>query len=1020
MYTLIAKRYQLVDAKFLLVPILMTSLLIGCGGGSENSSPPHVDDEQYVETSVLSDVDDQVITIGETFTIDISNSTDETLNYGVEPELSFVSIDDNTLLFSPDEDDVGSYSITLFVEGKESITPIVFNITVDPPQNNPPNTPPVIDSIEDIEMTATESKSFVITVVDSEDAKVSIDFGELPEFISTERTDPNIVTLTLLPSLKDVGEYLIKVIVSDGIDTVISEFIVTIKEPLIANQPPYIEEIAPIAINENQTMSLGLSAKDVDGDQLSFSFYYMPDFIEAMDNEDGTASLEMTPSFEDEGDYEIKVKVFDGQLEAESSFKVTVNNVNRAPHIGLVNDVTIYANERKTVEININDEDKDSLIIVSENVPEFVMVGDFTSNKLVVDIEPNNDYVGTHDVSIEVNDGKLSSWVSFSIRIEYIPDIEPQQISAGSKHNCFILNGELSCWGSNDYGELDIPEDLSHPIAVAAGSLFTCVIDGVDVKCWGLDHEGLIDVPEDVHNPSTIVNEGNTTCVLQSDDVICWRYGISLSQETKRYYLSYTTIIRKLDFNQPFDLSVSYDPEKSTYQACVLDLDGVHCWGDTDFSRGGENSVVTMPEFEQIPKAVSAGSTGNCVIKQDGKLSCWGNALTNKSRAVDPGPDIVADLLVTLPNKSCIFSKENLVLCGPSSKPYAVLTGWYSYYYKLNPIRPSTYKRMGRGCLPNIKQWDNHWLKICALDDSGAICWGPEGENEMSIPNRQLTVNVTGLEESKILKISNDIEELTISENGSYLFSEIYSQNFDKENNYAFGVTEQPKHQFCMVKQACPTVIDLICTSNRYTKIDSNGEELPDSAAEWDCVRDNEKNLVWEVKNDNIESRQYFNWAFRWGTDNWGADFDKGDSSRCTMEDNGINCTVIDYVAKMNELKLCGIDNWRVPEFFALSSLIECSNGTKNDTGLFGVNFFYCNYRSKEDSTEYPASIEFERLRSNTPTVNRDYFPYFGSSRYWNSDMRYVSFGEGKSIFDNGGGDRFGLPIVLVAPSKGD
>ncbi|MEC7280405.1 MAG: hypothetical protein VXV98_10285, partial [Candidatus Thermoplasmatota archaeon] len=81
-------------------------------------------------------------------------------------------------------------------------------------------------------------------------------------------------------------------------------------------------------------------------------------------------------------------------------------------------------------------------------------------------------------------------------------------------HTCAILdNGDVKCWGSDEYGQLgdggplwysSSPTDLNAPsttaidlgagrtaIAIDLGSYYTCaILDNGEVKCWGMDNNG--------------------------------------------------------------------------------------------------------------------------------------------------------------------------------------------------------------------------------------------------------------------------------------------------------------------------------------------------------------------------------------------------------------------------------------------------------------------------------------------------------------------------------------------------
>jgi hypothetical protein len=48
-----------------------------------------------------------------------------------------------------------------------------------------------------------------------------------------------------------------------------------------------------------------------------------------------------------------------------------------------------------------------------------------------------------------------------------------------------------------------------------------------------------------------------------------------------------------------------------------------------------------------------------------------------------------------------------------------------------------------------------------------------------------------------------------------------------------------------------------------FTKLDANGSDLPASATDWSCVRDNVTGLIWEVKTDDGGLRDQ-DWKYTW------------------------------------------------------------------------------------------------------------------------------------------------------------
>ena len=131
------------------------------------------------------------------------------------------------------------------------------------------------------------------------------------------------------------------------------------------------------------------------------------------------------------------------------------------------------------------------------------------------------------------------------------------KVSAGYHHSCAILdNGDLKCWGRDNSGQLGdggTNTDTNTPsstaidlgtgrtaVAVSSGQFHTCVIlDNGDLKCWGLDQYGQLGdggTNTDTNAPSsTAIDLGtgrtavavsagtyHTCAILDNSDLKCW------------------------------------------------------------------------------------------------------------------------------------------------------------------------------------------------------------------------------------------------------------------------------------------------------------------------------------------------------------------------------------------------------------------------------------------------------------------------------------------------------------------
>ena len=168
-----------------------------------------------------------------------------------------------------------------------------------------------------------------------------------------------------------------------------------------------------------------------------------------------------------------------------------------------------------------------------------------------------------------------------------------------------------------------------------------------------------------------------------------------------------------------------------------------------------------------------------------------------------------------------------------------------------------------------------------------------------------------------------------------------------------------------------------------YTKLAADGKELPSSALDWACVRDDHTGLVWEVKTDTGGYRDKDR-KYRWGgqstsrvridSDVYGSNSNNEYAApRRSYSLDGRSAKIYGdwnwIVNPTNSDRLCGFDNWRVPDLYELASLVRCRGGY---------------YKNIKDGC---------RGHSRGATINIDYFPGTQSRNYWSaSSPSHVGF----------------------------
>jgi uncharacterized delta-60 repeat protein len=173
--------------------------------------------------------------------------------------------------------------------------------------------------------------------------------------------------------------------------------------------------------------------------------------------------------------------------------------------------------------------------------------------------------------------------------------------------------GTVIAWGNNQYGQTNIPPDLTNAIAVAGGAFHSAALraDGT-VVAWGQNSYGQTNVPAGL-NDVVAIGAGNrhTLALRQNGTVFAWGSG-SFGQT-----------------NIPPDLTNAIAIAAARFHNLALRSDStVVAWG---FNSSGQTNV---PANLSNVIAVAGGYNHSLALKQDGTVVAWG--ATNNGQTTVP------------------------------------------------------------------------------------------------------------------------------------------------------------------------------------------------------------------------------------------------------------------------------------------------------------------------------------------------------------------------------------------------
>jgi hypothetical protein len=148
---------------------------------------------------------------------------------------------------------------------------------------------------------------------------------------------------------------------------------------------------------------------------------------------------------------------------------------------------------------------------------------------------------------------------------------------------------------------------------------------------------------------------------------------------------------------------------------------------------------------------------------------------------------------------------------------------------------------------------------------------------------------------------------------------------------------------------------------SKYTKLDSNGKQLPDSAQSWLTVQDNETNLIWEVKQNKDGVKDY-------GNPN------DADNKYPWYEINQ------KFINVLNAANWGGFSDWRIPSQEEFKTLVDFNRRKPSINTAYFPNTQSSSYRSSPIDGFGAKCVGFDDGYSYSSSSSDSYADKYGSS----------------------------------------
>jgi len=581
-----------------------------------------------------------------------------------------------SFIFNPSFIQAGVYNVTFRASDGSLLDSEVVSITV-----TNTNLAPVLDSIRSKTVAEGANLTFRVHATDPDGTPLTLTVANNPLNSTFVDSGNGAGSFSFNPDFTQAGVYNVTFRVSDG--TLVDSEVVQITVNS-TNLPPVLDPIGSKSVAEGAILSFRVHASDPDGIIPMLTATNIPLNGILVDSGNGAGSFRFTPSFTQDGVYNVTFKASDGSLsDSEIVLIIVIEAGNQAPILDSIGSKTVAEGSNLSFRAHASDPDGTVPTLTASNVPLNAAFFDSSNGAGSFSFNPNFTQAGVYNVTFKASDGILTDsevvqiTVTNTNRAPILDSIRSRTVIEGNTL-AFSVTASDPDGAIPSLSATNVPTNASFTDNGNGSGSFSFSPNFAQAGVYNINFkasDGLLIDSELVQ--ITVLETGNQPPVLDS---IGPKTVAENSNLTFRFHAS------DPDGTSPA-LQVKNNPANSTF------IDSGNGSGsfsfNPNFTQGGVYNVTfkasdgSLSDSEIVTITVTNVNRAPVLDSIRSKTVAEGAILTFRVHATDPDPEVLTLTALNKPTNSTFIDSGN----GAGSLTFApsfTQTGIYNVTFKVN------------------------------------------------------------------------------------------------------------------------------------------------------------------------------------------------------------------------------------------------------------------------------------------------------------------------------------------------